>query len=176
MIISQQNNRINESHLNRKAIIYIRQSTDRQVQKNKESQRLQYALQDKAKQWGWNNIEIIDSDLGSSAAVGAPERRGFERITSLVAVGEVGIIFSREASRLSRTDKDWCRLLEVCNVFDTLISDGDQVYDCNCMDDQLILGIKGTISTVELKVLQTRLIAGMEEKAKRGKFKRQVTW
>ena len=174
MIISQQNNRINESHLNRKAIIYIRQSTDRQVQKNKESQRLQYDLQDKAKQWGWNDIEIIDSDLGSSAAVGACERRGFERITSLVAVGEVGIIFSREASRLSRTDRDWCRLLEVCNVFDTLISDGDQVYDCNCMDDQLILGIKGTIRTVELKVLQTRLIAGMEEKAKRGKFKRQV--
>ncbi len=174
MIISQQNNRIKENHLNRKAIIYIRQSTDRQVQKNKESQRLQYALQDKAKQWGWNDIEIIDSDLGSSAAVGAPERRGFERITSLVAVGEVGIIFSREASRLSRTDKDWCRLLEVCNVFDTLISDGDQVYDCNCMDDQLILGIKGTISNVELKVLQTRLIAGMEEKAKRGEFKRPV--
>jgi DNA invertase Pin-like site-specific DNA recombinase len=174
MIIAQQNNRIKEGHLNRKAIIYIRQSTDRQVQKNKESQRLQYALQDKAKQWGWNDIEIIDSDLGSSAAVGASERRGFERITSLVAVGEVGIIFSREASRLSRTDKDWCRLLEVCNVFDTLISDGDQVYDCNCMDDQLILGIKGTISSVELKVLQTRLIAGMEEKAKRGKFKRQV--
>ena len=174
MIISQQNNKIKEGHLNRKAIIYIRQSTDRQVQKNKESQRLQYALQDKAKQWGWNDIEIIDSDLGSSAAVGASERRGFERITSLVAVGGAGIIFSREASRLSRTDKDWCRLLEVCSVFDTLISDGDQVYDCNCMDDQLILGIKGTISSVELKVLHARLIAGMEEKAKRGKFKRQV--
>ena len=173
-MISQQNNKINEGHLNRKAIIYIRQSTDRQVRKNKESQRLQYALQDKAKQWGWNDIEIIDSDLGSSAAVGASERRGFERITSLVAVGGAGIIFSREASRLSRTDKDWCRLLEVCSVFDTLISDGDQVYDCNCMDDQLILGIKGTISSVELKVLHTRLIAGMEEKAKRGKFKRRV--
>jgi DNA invertase Pin-like site-specific DNA recombinase len=158
MIISQQNNKIKEGHLNRKAIIYIRQSTDRQVQKNKESQRLQYALQDKAKQWGWNDIEIIDSDLGSSAAVGASERRGFERITSLVAVGGAGIIFSREASRLSRTDKDWCRLLEVCSVFDTLISDGDQVYDCNCMDDQLILGIKGTISSVELKVLHARLI------------------
>ena len=174
MIISQQNNRINEGHLDRKAIIYVRQSTNKQVQKNKESQRLQYGLEDKAKRWGWNDIEIIDSDLGSSAAVGACERRGFERITSLVAVGGAGIIFSREASRLSRTDKDWCRLLEVCSVFDTLISDGDQVYDCNCMDDQLILGIKGTISSVELKILRTRLIAGMEEKAKRGKFKRQI--
>ena len=170
----QQQNKINEGHLNRKAIIYVRQSTDRQVKKNTESQRLQYSLQDKAREWGWNDIEIIDSDLGSSAAVGASERRGFERITSLVAVGEAGIIFSREASRLSRTDKDWCRLLEVCNIFDTLISDGDQVYDCNCVDDQLILGIKGTISSVELKILQARLIAGMEEKAKRGKFKRQI--
>lgn len=173
-MISQQNNKIKEVHLNRKAIIYIRQSTARQVRKNKESQRLQYALQDKARQWGWNDIEIIDIDLGSSAAVGAPERRGFERITSLVAVGEAGIIFSREASRLSRTDKDWCQLLEVCNVFDTLISDGDQVYDCNCVDDQLILGIKGTISSVELKILHARLIAGMEEKARRGEFKRQI--
>ena len=173
-MISQINNKIKESHLERKAIIYIRQSTDRQVQRNKESQRLQYALQDKAKQWGWKDIEIIDSDLGSSAAVGASERLGFERITSLVAVGEAGIIFSREASRLSRTDKDWCRLLEVCNIFNTLISDGEQIYDCNCMDDQLILGIKGTISAVELKILHTRLIAGMEEKAKRGEFKRQV--
>jgi len=173
-MISEQNNKIKEGHLNRKAIIYIRQSTNRQVHKNKESQRLQYALQDKAKQWGWNDIEIIDSDLGSSAAVGAYERHGFERITSLVAVGEAGIIFSREASRLSRTDKDWCRLLEVCNLFDTLISDGEQIYDCNCMDDQLILGIKGTISSVELKILHTRLIAGMEEKAKRGEFKRQI--
>jgi DNA invertase Pin-like site-specific DNA recombinase len=174
MIVSQQSNKIREDHLNRKAIIYIRQSTDRQVKQNRESQRLQYALEDTAKQWGWNDIEIVDSDLGSSAAVGASERRGFERITSLVAVGGAGIIFSREASRLSRTDKDWCRLLEVCSVFDTLISDGDQVYDCNCMDDQLILGIKGTISSVELKILRTRLIAGMEEKAKRGEFKRQV--
>jgi len=173
-MISQINNKIKESHLERKAIIYIRQSTERQVQINKESQRLQYALQDKARQWGWKDIEIIDSDLGSSAAVGASERLGFERITSLVAVGEAGIIFSREASRLSRTDKDWCRLLEVCNLFDTLISDGEQIYDCNCMDDQLILGIKGTISAVELKILRTRLIAGMEEKAKRGEFKRQI--
>ena len=173
-MVSQINNKIKEGHLNRKAIIYIRQSTDKQVHKNKESQRLQYALQDIAKQWGWKDIEIVDSDLGSSAALGSSERHGFERITSLVAVGEAGIIFSREASRLSRTDKDWCRLLEVCNLFDTLISDGEQIYDCNCMDDQLILGIKGTISTVELKILQTRLIAGMEEKAKRGEFKRQI--
>jgi DNA invertase Pin-like site-specific DNA recombinase len=135
-MIPQINSKIKENHLNRKAIIYLRQSTARQVQKNTESQRLQYALKDKAKCWGWKDIEIIDSDLGSSAATGAARRDGFERITSLVAVGEAGIILSREASRLSRTDKDWCRLLEVCNLFDTLISDGEQIYDCNCVDDQ----------------------------------------
>ncbi len=174
MMIPQINSKIKENHLNRKAIIYLRQSTARQVQKNTESQRLQYALEDKAKCWGWKDIEIIDNDLGASAAMGAARRDGFERITSLVAVGEAGIISSREASRLSRTDKDWCRLLEVCNLFDTLISDGEQIYDCNCMDDQLILGIKGTISTVELKILQSRLITGMQEKAKRGEFKRQI--
>jgi len=174
MMISQINNKIKESHIKRKAIIYIRQSTARQVQRNTESQRLQYALKDQAKCWGWTDIEIIDCDLGSSAALGAARRDGFERMTSLVAIGETGIIFSREASRLSRTDKDWCRLLEVCNLFDTLISDGEQIYDCNCMDDQLILGIKGTISTVELKMLQARLITGMQEKAKRGEFKRRI--
>jgi len=92
-----------------------------------------------------------------------------------VALGEVGINFSREASRLSRTDKEWCQLLEVCGIFNTLISDGEQVYDSNCSDDQLILGIKGTLSVVELKILKTRMLAGMEEKARRGEFKRMLS-
>lgn len=92
-----------------------------------------------------------------------------------MALGEVGINFSREASRLSRTDKEWCQLLEVCGIFNTLISDGEQVYDSNCSDDQLILGIKGTLSVVELKILKTRMLAGMEEKARRGEFKRMLS-
>lgn len=141
---------------------------------NKESQRLQYALKDKAKEWGWQSIEVMDCDLGSSAAMGSSTRVGFERLTASVAVGEIGIIFSREASRLSRTDKDWCRLLEVCSIFDTLISDGEQIYDCNSMDDQLILGIKGTLSVVELKTIRMRLIAGMQSKAERGEYRRQL--
>ncbi len=174
MVNSQISSKITESHLNRKALIYVRQSTERQVQQNKESQRLQYGLKDKAKEWGWKDIEVIDWDLGSSAGLGACRRQGFERLTASVAVGEVGIIFSREASRLSRTDKDWCRLLEVCGLFETLISDGEQIYDTNCTDDQLILGIKGTLSVVELKILRMRMIAGMEEKAKRGEFMRPL--
>jgi len=100
MILPQINSKIRESHLNRKAVIYVRQSTERQVRQNKESQRLQYGLKNKAKEWGWDRIEFIDCDLGSSAGPGASRRVGFERLTASVAVGEVGIIFSREASRL----------------------------------------------------------------------------
>src|SRR6202166_4138433 len=100
-------------------------------------------------------------------------REGFERVISSVALGEVGIIASREVSRLSRTDKDWCRLVEVCQIFGTLIGDEQQVYDLNYLDDQLVLGIKGTLSVVELKVLRQRLQAGQESKARRGElFKR----
>jgi DNA invertase Pin-like site-specific DNA recombinase len=100
-------------------------------------------------------------------------REGFERVLSWVALGEVGIVGSREVSRLSRTDKDWCRLLEVCQIFGTLIADEQQIYDLNYLDDQLVLGIKGTLSVVELKVLRQRMQAGQESKARRGElFKR----
>ncbi len=88
---------------------------------------------------------MINSDLGCSAAMGAATREGFERVLSAVALGEVGIVASREVSRLSRTDKDWCRLAEVCQIFGTLIGDEQQVYDLNYLDDQLVLGIKGNI-------------------------------
>ena len=122
---------------------------------------------------GWKQVEVINSDLGSSAGIAAAQREGFERVISLVALGEVGIVGSREVSRLSRTDKDWCRLLEVCQIFGTLIADEQQVYDLNYLDDQLVLGIKGTLSVVELKVIRQRLLAGQESKARRGEmFKR----
>jgi DNA invertase Pin-like site-specific DNA recombinase len=166
--------KITESHLNRRAIVYLRQSSPKQVQHNKESQRLQYALAETARAWGWNEVELIDTDLGSSASLGAAIREGFEKVIGRVAMGEAGIIFNREASRLSRTDKDWCRLLEVCGVFATLISDGEQVYDLSDSDDQLILGVKGTLSVYELRVLRKRLVEGMQEKAVRGEFRRQL--
>jgi DNA invertase Pin-like site-specific DNA recombinase len=174
MRASKPNGKITADHLKRKAIVYLRQSSLRQVRQNTESQRLQYALKDKVKEWGWREIEVIDQDLGCSASVGAAIRGGFERLIASVAIGEVGIILNREASRLSRTDKDWCRLLEVCGVFDTLLSDGEQVYDPNCMDDQLVLGIKGTLSVVELKILRKRLTEGMEAKAERAAFKKRL--
>ena len=88
---------------------------------------------------GWKQVEVINSDLGSSAGIAAAQREGFERVISQVALGEVGIVGSREVSRLSRTDKDWCRLLEVCQIFGTLIADEQQVYDLSYLDDQLVL-------------------------------------
>jgi DNA invertase Pin-like site-specific DNA recombinase len=143
------------------------------VRYNLESQRLQYEVADRIRNFGWRNVEIIDSDLGSSAGMAADRREGFERVLSSVALGEVGIVGSREVSRLSRTDKDWCRLLEVCQIFGTLIADEQQIYDLNYLDDQLVLGIKGTLSVVELKVLRQRMQAGQESKARRGElFKR----
>ena len=165
--------KIKPEHLVRKAIVYLRQSSEKQVRQNLESQRLQYELAERIRGLGWQQIEVINSDLGCSAAVGSASREGFERVLTSVALGEVGIVVSREVSRLSRTDKDWCRLVEVCQIFGTLIGDEQQVYDLSYLDDQLVLGIKGTLSAVELKVLRQRLQAGQESKARRGElFKR----
>jgi DNA invertase Pin-like site-specific DNA recombinase len=136
--------KIKPEHLTRKAIVYLRQSSDKQVRQNLESQRLQYEVAERVRSLGWRHVEIIDSDLGSSAGMASARRNGFERVLSSVALGEVGIVGSRDASRLSRTDKDWCRLLEVCQIFGTLIADEQQIYDLNYLDDQLVLGIKGT--------------------------------
>jgi DNA invertase Pin-like site-specific DNA recombinase len=165
--------KIRPEHLARRAIVYLRQSSEKQVRQNLESQRLQYEVAERIRALGWKEVEIIDSDLGSSAAMASARREGFERVLSAVALGEVGIVGSRETSRLSRTDKDWCRLLEVCQIFGTLIADEQQIYDLNYLDDQLVLGIKGTLSVVELKVIRQRMQAGQESKARRGElFKR----
>src|SRR5437588_1751148 len=167
------NPKIKPEHLARKAIVYLRQSSEKQVRQNKESQLLQYAVAERVRALGWKQVEFVDGYLGCSAAMASARREGFERVLSSVALGEVGIVGSREASRLSRTDKDWCRLLEVCQIFGTLIADEQQVYDLNYLDDQLVMGIKGTLSVVELKVLRQRMQAGQEAKARRGElFKR----
>src|SRR3982074_3044619 len=165
--------KIKPEHLARKAIVHLRQCMRRKVRQNKESQQMQYAVAERVRALGWKQVEVINSDLGSSAGIASAQREGFERVLSLVALGEVGLVGSRELSRLSRTDKDWCRLLEVCQIFGTLIADEQQVYDLNYLDDQLVLGIKGTLSWVQLKVLRQRLLAGQESKARRGElFKR----
>jgi DNA invertase Pin-like site-specific DNA recombinase len=146
--------KIRPEHLARRAIVYLRQSSEKQVRQNVESQRLQYEVAERIRALGWNQVETIDSDFGASASMASARREGFERVLSAVALGEVGIVGSREASRLSRTDKDWCRLLEVCQIFGTLIADEQQIYDLNYLDDQLVLRIKGTLRVVELKVIR----------------------
>lgn len=172
MILTRERVTVTPSHLQRMAVVYLRQSSIRQVRENQESQRLQYALADRARGLGWVQVEVIDCDLGFSASAWSARREGFDRLTAMVARGQVGIIFSRELSRLSRSDSEWCRLMEVCQVFNTLLADDEQVYDLTTQNDQLILGIKGTLSVVELKVLKMRMQQGQEEKAKRGELVR----
>jgi DNA invertase Pin-like site-specific DNA recombinase len=172
MIVHEAVQKITTEHLARKAVVYVRQSSPQQVKQNKESQHLQYALVDRAKALGFGAVELIDCDLGASAGFAAEPRAGFKQLLASVTLGEVGIVLSRELSRLSRTDKDWCQLLELCQVFNTLLADADHLYDLNVLDDQLILGIKGTLSVVELKVLKLRMLQGMQAKAKRGELVR----
>ena len=133
---------------------------------------MQYAMVSRAHALGFHDVEVIDGDLGASAAVGARVREDFERLLAKVALKEVGLVLSRELSRLIRTDKDFCRLLELFQVFDTLVGDDRTLYDVNTMDDQLVLGIKGTLSVVELKVLRMRLLEGAYHKAGRGELYR----
>lgn len=109
--------KLTPARLGRKALVYLRQSSERQVQQNLESQRLQYALADRARALGWTQVEVIDSDLGASAALGAAPREGFARLLASVALGEAGLVLSRQVSRLARTDKDWCHLIELCQLF-----------------------------------------------------------
>lgn len=169
--ISMIPNKITGEHLRRRAVVYVRQSTDYQVRYNLESQRLQYGLVDRARALGWQQVDVVDTDLGVSAGVGSV-RAGFDQVLAGVARGEVGIVLAREVSRLSRNDKDFCRLVELCQVFGTLLGDADQVYDPAQMDDQLVLGIKGTLSVVELRVLRMRLVQGAQAKAQRGELRR----
>ncbi len=168
--------KLTPEHLARKAVVYLRQSSMTQVKHNQESQRLQYALMDTAKAYGFKNVQVVDCDLGMSAATGAQAREGFRQVLTSIAMGEVGIVLSRELSRLSRTDKDWCQLIELCQIFNTLIADAENLYDLNRLDDQLVLGIKGTLSVVELKTLKFRLQQGREEKAKRGELARAYVY
>ena len=119
--------KVTPQHLGRKAVVYLRQSSPKQVHENLQSQRLQYALRDRAITLGFGEVEIIDDDLGTSAALGAKVRNGFTQLLGSVALGEVGMVLSIEVARLSRTDKDWSHLLELCQVFGTLIADADQI-------------------------------------------------
>ena len=158
-------------HLCRKAVIYIRQSTPQQVITNQESLRLQYALRQRAKELGWDeaSVEVVDTDLGLSGATAA-HRAGFKDVIARVTLGEVGIILSYEVTRLARNCSDWYPLLDLCGYRQCLIGDRDGVYDPGSTNGRLLLGLKGTISEVELHTLRGRLTAGLLSKAERGEL------
>ena len=163
--------RVTADHLGRKALLYVRQSTVRQVFENTESTARQYALRDRAVSLGWpgDKVEVIDSDLGRSGA--ESDREGFQKLVTEVSLGRVGIVLGLEVSRLARNSADWHRLLEFCGVTDTLILDEDGVYNPREFNDRLLLGLKGTLSEAELHMLKARLLGGLLNKARRGELK-----
>jgi len=165
--------KIQPAHLQRTAVVYVRQSTPGQVAHNRESTDRQYALADRACQLGWPKpqVEIINDDLGLSGAT-TDKRSGFARLIHLVALGLVGIVLGLEVSRLARNNADWYRLLELCGVTDTLIGDNDGVYHPALFNDRLLLGLKGNMSEAELHIIRARLDGGIRNKAARGELRR----
>lgn len=162
--------RIAQRHLERSAIVYVRQSDAQQVREHTESTRLQRGLREKAITLGWVNPTVIEDDQGITAS-GFADRPGFQWLLTQVTLRKVGIILCIEASRLSRNSKDWAHLFELCGYFDTLVADLQQVYDIAIPNDRLVLQIKGTVAELELTSLKTRLRAGIEAKAARGELK-----
>ena len=162
---------VQPSHLQRQAVVYVRQSTPHQVVSNQESLRLQYALHQRARDLGWpdGNIAVIDADLGLSGAA-ASHRQGYKDLVAQVAAGEVGIILSTDVTRLARNCSDWYPLLDVCGHRQCLIADRDGVYDPGSPNGRLLLGLKGTISEAELHTIRGRLTAGLLAKAARGEL------
>ena len=158
--------KITADHLGRGAFVYIRQSTADQLLHNLESRRRQYGLADRARQLGWTAVEVIDDDLGRSGA--GINRPGFERLLAAICEGRVGAVFAIEASRLARNGRDWHTLIEFCGLVGTVIVDEDGVYDPRHPNDRLLLGMKGTMSELELSLFRQRSQEALKQKARRG--------
>lgn len=156
--------------LKRKAVVYVRQSTQAQVQTNLESQRRQYELVDVARRRGFRDVEVIDDDLGRSAS-GMVARPGFERLVAWLCAGEVGAVLCFDASRLARNGRDWHHLLELCGLVQAWVIDLDGVYDPCRPNDRLLLGMKGSISEFELGVIRARMLDAARAKARRGELR-----
>ena len=161
--------KITPEHLTRSAFVYVRQSTTDQVLNNHESRRRQYALADRARALGWGAVEVIDDDLGRSGSGIA--RPGFEKLLAAICEGRVGAVVSIEASRLARNGRDWHTLLEFCGLVDTLIIDEDGIYNSRHPNDRLLLGMKGTMSEMELSLFfRQRSLEALKQKARRGEL------
>lgn len=158
--------KISPEHLALSAYVYVRQSTADQLRNNHESRRRQYALAERARALGWEDVVVIDDDLGISA--GGVARPGFERLLAAICSGKVGAVVSIEASRLARNGRDWHTLLEFCALVGSVIVDEDGVYDPRSINDRLLLGMKGTMSEMELSLLRQRSVEALKLKAARG--------
>ncbi len=166
---------VTPQHLARKAVIYVRQSTAHQVLANQESLKLQYALKKRATELGWHadDVEVIDADLGFTGSE-VQHREGFKELTALVTLGQIGIVLSSEVTRLSRNCSDWYPLLDICSYKGCLIADHDGVYDPATINGRLVLGLKGTLSEMELHTICSRMRAGIVNKAERGELALQL--
>jgi DNA invertase Pin-like site-specific DNA recombinase len=163
--------KIRDVHWNRLAMVYVRQSTPQQVLENRESRERQYALAEFAQRLGWpaERVVVIDEDQGQSGTVAA-ERSGFQRLMTEVSLNHVGMVLGLELNRLSRSNKDWHQLIDVCGIFNTLLCDQDGVYDPLDSNDRLLLGMRGAMSEYELVTLRNRLLRGSRNKAERGEL------
>ena len=161
------------THLRRAAVVYVRQSSVSQLERNRESTDRQYGLVDRAVGLGWPRkaVRVIDADLGVSGSRDTV-RSGFTELTSLVGLGQVGIVLALEVSRLARSNADWYRLLDLAGLTDTLLADADGVYHPGLFNDRLTLGLKGTMAEAELHVLRARLDGGIRNRAQRGELRR----
>ena len=169
--MDQVHKKISTDHLRRKAYLYVRQSSLKQVYNNKESTERQYALRQRAIRLGWSveDVIVIDQDQGQSGA--ATNREGFQKLVSEVGMGHAGIVMGLEVSRLARNNTEWHRLLEICALTNTLILDEEGIYDPKFFNDRLLLGLKGSISEAELHVIKARLQGGILNKAQKGELK-----
>src|SRR5919106_5166249 len=161
--------KVRPHHLERKALLYVRQSSAHQVLHNRESSALQYAMRDRLTALGWCEIEVVDDDLGRSAA-GGVARAGFERMVAEVCLGKVGAVAAREVSRFARNSRDWQQLIEMCRVVDTVLVDQEAVYAPRDGNDRLLLGLKGSLNEYELDLLRQRSLAARHAKAQRGEL------
>jgi DNA invertase Pin-like site-specific DNA recombinase len=161
--------KIKPHHQQRKAVLYVRQSSAYQVKNNLESQRLQYGMQERIQKLGWREIEVVDEDLGKSAAL-ANQRSGFQRMVAEVCLGKVGAVAARELSRFARNSREWQQLVEVCRLVDTLLIDEETVYDARQGNDRLLLGLKGSLNEYELDLFRLRSQAARKQKAMRGEL------
>ena len=161
--------KVRSQHVDRKALVYIRQSSTFQVEHYVESQRLQYAMEQRLRSLGWSDVEVIDEDLGRSGTSTA-DRTGFQRLVSEVGLGKVGAVAAREVSRFCRNNRDWHQLVEMCGLVDTLLIDHEAVYDARHGNDRLLLGLKGSLSEYELDLLRQRSLEARWAKARRGEL------